>query len=150
MFYMPSPETSRANLERARNPWTDRSPEESTLIWRLTLQWWLGGQNGRRSPRTQRAWAKELRVSQPYVAKIVRRVKRDWPDLAGRCRDLPEATLADLRLAAESRKTASEPSHPQPQQKLAWAAVVSVDPSHVDEAILEYIGFKPNRPKGWF
>src|ERR1700739_1560548 len=47
---MPSPETSRVNLGRARNPWTEHSPEESALIWRLTLQWWLGARGEGRNP----------------------------------------------------------------------------------------------------
>src|ERR1700739_1427513 len=90
---MPSPETSRVNLGRARNPWTEHSPEESALIWRLTLQWWLGARDERRNPRTQREWARQVGVSQPYVAKIVRRLKRDWLDMAARWRDEAEATL---------------------------------------------------------
>jgi hypothetical protein len=85
------------NLGRARNPWTDRSPEESALIWRLSLQWWLGERDGRGNPKTQRAWAKQLDVRQPYVAKMVRRFKRDWLDMADRWRGQPKATLGIRR-----------------------------------------------------
>jgi hypothetical protein len=136
------------NLQQARNPRTERSREESVLIWRLTLKWWLGGREGRRNPKTQREWARQLGVSQPYVVKIVRRLKRDWLDMADRWRDEPEATLEDLRLAAESRKIASQPQwpvgpHPArpdqiPQQSPAWVPRVADDLSRVDDALLWY------------
>jgi hypothetical protein len=149
------------NLGRARNPWTDRSPEESALIWRLSLQWWLGERDGRGNPKTQRAWAKQLDVRQPYVAKMVRRFKRDWLDMADRWRCQPKATLEDVRRLAELREGVSDPQpvavpHPkqmpqQPQQpELAWASCSAVHPTQIDAAILAYIRFNPNKSKGWF
>lgn len=98
---MPSSEASRRNLTLARNHWIECSRNESVLIWRLTLQWWMSEP---RCPRTQKVWAAQLDVAQSYVAKMVRRFKRDWLDLALRW---PEATLDELRQATKRRKQAS-------------------------------------------
>ena len=97
---MPSAESSRRNLKLAQNPWTERSRDESALIWQLSLYWWMPDL---RNPRTQDEWAGVLGVRQPYVAKMVRRFKREWLDLANRW---PEATLEDLRKAQEKRERA--------------------------------------------
>ena len=160
---MPSLETSRVNLAGARNPWTSRPREESTLIWRLTLQWWIGGRDRRRNPPRQREWAKLLGVSQPYVAKMVLRLKRDWREMADTWRGEPEATLDDLRrlraerlahraLASALRPAAvvSSEQIPLPPDKPAWATYSTMHPEHIDAAILTYLGINSTKSRGWF
>lgn len=90
----------------------------------------------------------QLGVSQPYVAKMVHQLKRDWLGRADKWRDEPEATLSDLRRLAETRKIAfgprpvavlrceQIPSHPQ--HSPAWASYSTANPTQIDAAILAY------------
>src|SRR5271165_4996301 len=74
---MPSPETSRHNLEKAwanwRRPRPWRSESESQVVRRLTWQWLIG-----REPRCSgRGLARRLGVSHTYVQKLVREFSAD-------------------------------------------------------------------------
>ena len=71
---MPTPESSRRNLSKVVRT---RSAEESLRIQQRIEDWELTGEAERR-PKTQAALARELGVSQQYVAKIAKRVKQPW------------------------------------------------------------------------
>jgi hypothetical protein len=98
---MPSPASSRRNLDRYWNRvGRPRSGEESALIWRLTLQWWI---NDPHNPRTQHEWAKKIGVSQPYVSKMLRWFRGKWLDLTMKWKGWQEVTLNDLAEARDVR-----------------------------------------------
>lgn len=77
---MPSPESNRRNLEYARNIGRSkfwRSAGESQRVKAEILQAYFA------VPRpSQRAIAQRLHVSQPYVAKLIRKIKRVGPEMA--------------------------------------------------------------------
>jgi transcriptional regulator with XRE-family HTH domain len=96
---MPSPESSRRNLERARHARSRQQPRstEETLIIKLLI--WQSVVEPRRRP-TQRELARQLGISQPYVQKIARRFATQGMQamLAN-----PRVTFEDLEVARERR-----------------------------------------------
>ncbi len=77
---MPSPESSRRNLEHARRigrvKFWRRRPESQRVKAEILQAYFA-------VPRpSQRAIAQRLRVSQPYVAKLSRKIRREGPEKA--------------------------------------------------------------------
>ena len=98
---MPSPETSRRNLERAKANWRAplpwRSPQESRLIKTLAWRWYKI-----KEPRCGcRQIARCLGVSHTYIQKLVREFEIDTRNIVQQQRAYGQATFADLRRAQE-------------------------------------------------
>ena len=101
---MPSPETSRRNLEKAKaaghppRPW--RFYRESRLIRRLVWQW-LQSQGQKCSGR---ALSRRLGVSHTWVQKLIRELDRSPATMAREERLYGPATFEELRRAQEETK----------------------------------------------
>lgn len=102
---MPSPEASRRNLAKVKRlRWYNESQITKRLIWQ-----WAMEPKGKRQPKTQSQWARELGVCQQYVSKVERRWVKEGFDFMLR---LPEAvTLNDLRKVRELRLAHSPVEH---------------------------------------
>ena len=98
---MPSPETSRRNLEKAKANWRPplpwRSSQETRLIKALAWRWYRI-----KEPRCGvRQIARYLGVSHTYVQKLVREFAGDTRNAVQQQRAYGLATFADLRCAQE-------------------------------------------------
>jgi hypothetical protein len=98
---MPSPETSRRNLQKAKAKWRAplpwRSLEETRLIKALAWRWYRI-----KEPRCGvRQIARYLGVSHTYIQKLVREFAADTRNVVQQQRDYGPATFADLGRAQE-------------------------------------------------
>lgn len=98
---MPSPATSRRNLEKAKKCWRAplpwRSVQETRLIKALAWRWYRF-----REPNCGgRQIARLLGVSHTYIQKLVREFKADVRNIIQQERAYGPATLAQLRCAHE-------------------------------------------------
>ena len=98
---MPSPETSRRNLEKAKANWRApapwRSAQETRLIKALA-SWWYR----MKEPRCGvRQIARRLGVSHTYIQKLVREFAADTRNAVQQQRAYGPATFADLERARE-------------------------------------------------
>lgn len=98
---MPSPETSRRNLEKAKANWRPplpwRSLQETRLIKALAWRWYR-----MKEPRCGgRQIARHLGVSHTYIQKLVREFETDTRNIVQQQRDYGQATFAELRRAQE-------------------------------------------------
>jgi hypothetical protein len=104
---MPSLETSRRNLEKARARW--RPPDRSERIKHFVWQW----HKSTAPKESGRALARRLGVSHTYVHKLVRRFLREppWPPFRIQEVEMPsaDATQEQLRYA----QTVSPPRKPE-------------------------------------
>jgi hypothetical protein len=98
---MPSPETSRRNLQKAKANWRAplpwRSLQETRLIKTLAWQWYRTKEplcSGRQIAR----W---LGVSQTYIQKLVREFVGDTRNIVQQQRAYGRSTFADLQRAQE-------------------------------------------------
>jgi hypothetical protein len=106
---MPSPEASRANLEKARavrgpywrqpRPW--RSREESRLIRRLVWQEWWNSQKYRWSAPSGRALGRKLGISHTWVQRLLREVRADPDKLQREVRRYGVATMELFSMAQQ-------------------------------------------------
>jgi hypothetical protein len=98
---VPSPETSRRNLEKAKANWRAplpwRSLQETRLIRTLAWQWYK-----MKEPRCGgRQIARWLGVSHTYIQKLVREFDGDTRNIVQQQRAYGRATFADLGRAQE-------------------------------------------------
>jgi hypothetical protein len=98
---VPSPETSRRNLEKAKANWRAplpwRSVQETRLIKTLAWQWYK-----MKEPRCGgRQIARWLGVSHTYIQKLVREFDGDARNIVQQQRAYGRATFADLQRAQE-------------------------------------------------
>lgn len=98
---VPSPETSRQNLAKAKANWRPplpwRGPQETRLIKALAWRWYT-----LKEPRCGgRQIARWLGVSHTYVQKLVREFDGDTRNVVQQERAYGPATFADLRRAQE-------------------------------------------------
>jgi hypothetical protein len=98
---MPSPETSRRNLEKARANWRAplpwRSLQETRLIKALAWRW-----HRMKEPRCGgRQIARWLGVSHTYIQKLVREFDADTRNIVQQQRAYGQVTFANLERAQE-------------------------------------------------
>lgn len=137
----------RENLSRAPRR---RSSEET---WRIkeAVRDWLAMPAKQRP--TQEELARSLRVTKQYINRLVRKLppRDDFSEPA-------TPSVIPAHIAAREALLRSPVSYipPQPpetaqaQPGLSRASYSAVHSSQIDAAILGYIGFNPNRSKGWF
>lgn len=106
---MPSSETSRRNLRKARacwlapRPW--RSSQETHLIRRLVWQWFMYRGPGKWSGR---AVSRQLGVSHTYIQKLVREYAADPSSMLYELRLFGPGTFDGLRRAREETQKLRE------------------------------------------
>lgn len=125
---MPSPETSRRNLEKAKANWRAplpwRSLQETRLIKALAWRWYR-----MKEPRCGgRQIARWLGVSHTYIQKLVREFDGDTRNIVQQQRAYGQAKFAELRRAQEETAQLRERgwlcrSSKPPDIKAAVAAV---------------------------
>ncbi len=109
---MPSPETSRANLQKARavrgpywrqpRPW--RSNEESRLVRLLVWQEWWNSQKYQTRAPSGRALARKFGCSHTWVQRLLREVRANPDKLQREVRLRGLATMEQLRMAQEKTR----------------------------------------------
>ena len=108
---MPSPEASRANLEKANAPGVNRpirpwrSEQESWLIRHFVWQWLTYLDSRKWSMRCVACW---LNVSHVWIIKLVRRFVRDPQERARMVRDEQEFGLATHERLEKARRLTQE------------------------------------------
>lgn len=106
---MPSRESSRLNLEKARNHWRRprpwRSELESRVIRRLVWQWQSSDQ---RATCSGRKLARRFGVSHTWIQKLVSEFETDPSKILREVRIYGAATLDELRRAQEETVTDRE------------------------------------------
>jgi hypothetical protein len=135
---MPSPESSRLNLQKARERWRRprrwRSERESRVIRRRAWNWFT---SDRGATCSARKLARLLGVSHTWIQKLVSEFETDPSKILREVRIYGPATLDDLRRAqAETEKDrergwlrssarkpsdlAAKPRRPQHEEKSEW------------------------------
>ena len=106
---MPSPETSRRNLQKARARWRQprpwRSYQETRVITRLVWQWFKYQGPRKSSGRAVGRW---LGVSHTYIQKLVREFAIDPSNMQREERIYGPATFERLRHAQEETRKEKE------------------------------------------
>jgi hypothetical protein len=132
---VPSPETSRENLAKARANWRRPRPlrchRESQVIRRLVWQWFACG--GSKTWWSGRTVARRLGISHTYVQKLVREFEADLGKAVREERHAAWVTFSDLdeaRKETERERWSGSVGWPQ---RLRW----------VDCMVLS------NRVRGW-
>jgi hypothetical protein len=99
---MPSPESSRLNLQKARERWRRprpwRSERESLVIRRRAWNWFT---SDRGATCSARRLARVLGVSHTWIQKLIREFETDPSKILREVQIYGAATLDDLRRAQE-------------------------------------------------
>lgn len=157
---MPSPESSRLNLEKARERWQRprpwRSEGESRVIRRLAWQWF---RDDRGATCSARRLARRLGVTHTWVQKLIREFEADPSKMLREQRICRSATLDDLRRAQEEtvrdrergwlRSSATKPSdlaakprYFQHEEKSDWERE-----GERESRFVEYLRSRPRPPR---
>lgn len=136
---MPSPESSRENLKKARANWHPprpwRSYSESRLIRTFVWHWHLG-----RGPWCSgRALARWLGVSHTYIQKLTRTLSRDQSDFLREVSRYGIPTLEGLRRAREESRHQRERGFLRTQRR--WK---TVEYKIGDTVLRDFVPTKPN------
>jgi hypothetical protein len=125
--HVPSPETSRRNLEKAKANWRPPLPwrglQETRLIKALAWRWYRI-----KEPRCGgRQIARWLGVSHTYIQKLVREFETDTRNIIQQQRAYGQVTFADLRRAQEETAQLRGCGYLRPSKPLGKEAAVAAD-----------------------